>query len=158
MPGDGFLVLRHARRASLRVALAGVLAVSGASCEGAEVVTGPEAGGGIHIGIGHGSSLRAAVIGSWIYAITLADDAGVLHRSETIWRFGGDSTATRTTITTNITYGLQDVIVIDARWRVIGGELEITYLAPPARTARYPIRADRDTLRIGTTLFRRLPP
>lgn len=144
-------------RAVARVAAACMLAVL-ASCDGAQVLTGTEAGGGIHIGIGQGSSLRTAVIGSWIHAVTIADDNGVVHRSETIWHFAGDSTATRTTITTNLTYGLQDVIVIDARWRLVGGELEITYLAPRVRTVRYPIRADRDTLRIGVTLFRRLPP
>lgn len=110
------------------------------------------------IGGGGDSAAEAAIVGSWTSIITFADASGVVHQSETIWRFGSDGNATRTVIATNLTYGYYDVTITDARWRVLGPILEITYLEPRVSVARFDYRVDRTSLTIGTTVFVRLPP
>ncbi len=115
--------------------------------------------GGPNSGIGGGDrGATAAIVGTWTSIVTFADAGGVVHQSETIWRFGSDSSATRTAIATNLTYGYYDVTITDARWRVLGQILEITYLEPRVSVARFDYRVDRTTLVIGTTVFVRLPP
>lgn len=110
-------------------------------------------------GIGGGDrDATAAIVGTWTSIVTFSDAGGVVHQSETIWRFGSDGNATRTAIATNLTYGYYDVTVIAARWRVTGSIMEITYLAPTVSVARFDYRVDRDRLVIGTTVFVRLPP
>lgn len=115
--------------------------------------------GNPNTGIGGGDGgATAALVGSWSSTITFAEAGGVVHQSQTIWRFGSDGNATRTVIARNLTYGYFDVTSTKARWRVLGQFLEITYLEPSVSVARFEYRVDRNSLVIGTTVFVRLPP
>jgi len=150
-----------ARRLTL-AALAGALAAL-AACEGGELTGLRTGGGGIMVrgttGGAGGSQTSSIVVGRWWRIVTFSS-GGAARTSETTWDFYADGTAQRTLVTTNVTEGVADVLVWEARWATAGDEIEITYTYPVTGAVRFRWRVERgfeyDVLYLDDTWFRRI--
>lgn len=117
-------------------------------------------GGGADSNATGGGQTASRLVGEWWHFVTFTSD-GSTRTSETFWNFHADGSAERRLVTTNLTHGLSDVLLWRARWRVIGDEVEITYVAPPHGTVRFRWLIERgingDVLFLDATRFQRLP-
>ena len=129
---------RAPRLPRARAALAAAAVVLAACAPGDITATAGAPGIGIGVGEGSGVSQPSALVGRWANVRYYRDGAGALHSSETRWEFLASGWATRTIVTTNITYGLQDVIVREGRWSATAGELVVDF--EPAGAARVRVR------------------
>ena len=100
------------------------------------------------------------LVGRWWRLVAFTSE-GASRTSETFWEFHADGFAERRLVTSNLTHGLSDVLVWTARWRPVGDQIEITYVAPPQGTVRFRWRVERqiqgEVLFLDETRFRRLP-
>lgn len=95
------------------------------------------------------------LVGRWSRTVLIQDNGGSIHASRTSWRFGSDASATRAVVASNLTFGLVDSVVTQARWRVQNGGLIVTYLAPSSGEARFDYRLQGATLILGGLAFDR---
>ena len=126
-----------------RAALVAVAIVLAACAPGD--ITATAGAPGIGIGVGEGSTVShpSALVGRWSHVRYYRDGAGALHSSETRWEFLSSGWATRTIVTTNITFGLQDVVVREGRWSASAGELVVDFESLGAVRARFRWALDR---------------
>ena len=132
-----FRRLRHA------AAIAILALVAGCSGEPADNMVGPGTGGSTGTGGAGGSaggSAETRLVGSWSYIVYFFDDYGDYRSSQTVWSFSEDGVAVRTVYARNETWGTSDATVTIARWRVDGGDVEITWQPPFAGTSRFSYR------------------
>jgi hypothetical protein len=154
---------RHrARLTPLAAAALAALVATLAACGAGGVVdygTGVTGGGTGTTG-GTGGQTTAPFLGRWwrLYTFT---SGGAARTSETFWDFRSDGSAVRTLITTNVTDGVADAVVWVGRWRMIGGEVEITYTSPTTGVVRFRWTIERglngDVLYLDDVWFQRLP-
>lgn len=84
-----------------------------------------------------GQTPGAQLVGTWSLFYYFSAD-GQTHASETIWAFESDGRAVKTLHTSNLTTGHFDTITRTARWRIVGGLLEIEYTdVEPAEVVRF---------------------
>jgi hypothetical protein len=86
---------------------------------------------------------------------------GDARTTETIWEFFSDGSARRTLISTNVDDGIAEALVFQARWRVEGREVVITYLPPSGGTVRFEWLVERfidgEVLYLDRVAFTRVP-
>lgn len=151
----------RSRLTPVRLTLLAALVASLAGCGAGGAVdygTGT-VGGGTGVAGGGGSQALAPFLGRW-WRYLLFSSGGAARTSETTWDFRADGTATRTLVTTNVTDGLVEVLVWNARWRQLGTEVEITYTSPVRGTVRFRWSIERggsnDVLYLDDTWFQRI--
>ena len=98
-------------------------------------------------GTGGSTSSSSAIVGSWQRTLVFFDDFGFMHASETTWTFETGGLAERSIVTTNVTLGVADTAVTEARWRLDGTNLIIDFTAPTPGTVTLEARVQ------GTSLF-----
>jgi len=147
--------LRGPRGAALLVALLGV-----ASCKGVEIMgtAGAPRGGSVLTGGGGagGGSVATALIGKWARIVVLQGGDGSVHESRTEWEFRSDGSATRRVTAWNVTDGVYDTIVANARWSTAGSTLTIAWLSPATGGFTLDWRVDGNVLTIGPDQFARV--
>ena len=94
-----------------------------------------------------GPAASITIEGTWRRTLVFFDDFGFLHSSETTWTFAAGGTAQRTVVASNVTLGAADTLVTEARWRIDGNNLIISFTAPSPGTITLDVRIQ------GTTLF-----
>ena len=137
------------RRIHSLVGLCFALAIAASACGERVDVTGTAGAPrtGIGTGGGSGGGVAGRLVGHWSRTVLLQDHFGAIHASRTSWRFGSDASATRTVVSSNLTFGFVDSVVTRAQWRVQGSQLVISYQAPGAGDVRF------DYLLQGATLL-----
>lgn len=154
------LRLRGPRAAALLFALLAV-----ASCKGVEIMgtAGAPRGGSVLTGGGTGTgggagggSVSTAVVGKWARVVVLQGGDGAVHESRTEWEFRSDGSATRRVTAWNVTDGVYDTIVANARWSTAGSTLTIAWLSPASGGFTLDWRVDGDVLTIGPDQFARV--
>jgi hypothetical protein len=83
------------------------------------------------------------LVGRWSRVTYYRDGAGALHSAETRWEFLASGSASRTIVTTNITYDLQDVERRDGRWTATASEISVILEPPAAGSMRMRWTIDR---------------
>jgi hypothetical protein len=94
-----------------------------------------------------GGSNTITIDGTWRRTLVFFDDFGFMHSSETTWTFETGGAAQRTTVTTNVTLGVADTTLTEARWRLEGSNVVIEFTAPSPGTITLDVRLQ------GTSLF-----
>ena len=112
-------------------------------------------GGGTATGGTSGSAIDARLVGQWSRTLLLQDNTGAVHASRTTWRFASDASARRAVVASNLTFGLVDSVVTTARWRIVGGQLALSFLSPAAGDVLFEYRIDGATLYLGGIPFER---
>ena len=85
-----------------------------------------------------GSTSATSLVGTWRRIIYFLADDGSASSSETTWRFNANGTATRLSVTRNLTAGLADYQTVDAQWEALTQTVRITYLPPSSGTFERP--------------------
>lgn len=132
-------------RIRLTLLLVSVAALSVTACDyGPTYPVGFRRQGGLE---GGGGTATPAIVGSWQRTIVFFDDFGFMHSSETTWTFETGGLAERSIVTMNVTLGVSDTAVTEARWRLDGTNLIIDFTAPTPGTITLEARVQ------GTSLF-----
>ena len=106
--------------------------------------------------IGGGSAAAAALVGTWRRVLYFFADDGSASSNETTWRFNADGTASRLTVTRNVTAGVFDAQTVDARWEALTQSVRITYLPPSSGTFEFAYRITNDTLYLASQGYGRV--
>ena len=150
--------MRSALRCSAALALMGAIAITG--CGERVDITGsggsPRTGGRTATGGTSGSTATdQRLIGQWSRTVLFQDNSGAVQSSRTTWRFRSDASATRSVVASNLTFGFVDSVVTHARWRIQGGRLALSFLAPASGDVLFDYRFDGATLVLGGLPFER---
>ena len=94
-----------------------------------------------------GPAVSLSIEGTWRRTLVFFDDVGFVNSSETTWTFEAGGSASRTSVTANVTAGISDTSVTLARWRIEGTNVIIDFTAPSPGTITLSFRVE------GTTLF-----
>jgi hypothetical protein len=116
-----------------------------AGCGDVSSITATAGAPGIGIGIGGGTggAHPSALVGRWSRVSYHRDGGGALHSSEMRWEFLAGGAVTRTIVTTNITFGLQDVETREGSWTATATEIVVAFSPPAAGTTRLRWQVDR---------------
>ena len=79
---------------------------------------------------GGGPVTTTTIEGTWRRTLVFFDDFGFMHSSETTWTFETGGLAERSLVTTNVTLGASDTSFTEARWRIVGTNVVIDFIAP----------------------------
>lgn len=96
------------------------------------------------------------LVGTWRRILFFLAEDGSASSSETTWRFNGDGTAWRFSVTRNFTAGLADAQTVDARWEALPQAVRITFLPPSSGTFDFPVRISADTLYLASQGYTRV--
>ena len=140
------------------LALAAAVAV--AACGERVDITGgggaPRTGSGTATGGTSGTTATdGRLVGQWSRTVLFQDNSGAVQSSRTTWRFRSDASATRSVVASNLTFGFVDSVVTRARWRIQGGRLALSFLAPASGETLFDYRIDGATLVLGGLPFER---
>lgn len=143
------MVTRLNPRARLLALLFSVATLSATACDYGPVYPAGfrRQAGTIGGGTGGGTSSSPAIVGAWQRTLVFFDDFGFMHSSETTWTFETGGLAERSVVTTNVTLGVADTTITEARWRLDGTNLIIDFTAPTPGTITLEVRVQ------GTSLF-----
>lgn len=108
-------------------------------------------------GIGGGST-AGGIVGTWRRVLFFLAEDGSASSSETTWRFNGDGSASRLSVTRNFTAGLSDAQAVNARWEGLTQSVRITFLPPSSGTFEFAFRISRDTLYLASQGYARVGP
>ena len=122
-----------------------VTGTAGASRPGTGTSTGGTSGG----------ATDSRLVGQWSRTVLFQDNAGSVQASRTTWRFSANAFATRAVVASNLTFGFVDSVVTQARWRIQGGRLAISFLPSGAGEVLFDYRFDGATLLLGGVPFDR---
>ncbi|HTK50442.1 MAG TPA: hypothetical protein VL308_01075 [Gemmatimonadaceae bacterium] len=103
-----------------------------------------------------GTTASSELVGTWRRILYFLAEDGSASSSETTWRFNGDGTASRLSVTRNYTAGVADSQTMDARWEPLVQTVRITYLPPSAGTFEYSYRVAGDTLYLASQAYARI--
>lgn len=127
----------------------------GAPVGGPSTGTNGTAGGGTGTG-GGGSTATSAILGTWRRILFFIAEDGSAGSNETTWRFNGDGTAWRLSVTRNFTAGIADAQTVDARWELLPQAVRITFLPPSSGTFEFSFRVSADTLYLASQAYGRV--
>lgn len=105
-----------------------------------------------------GTTAASGIVGTWRRIVYFLADDGSASSSETTWRFSGDGSASRLSVTRNFTAGLADAQTVDARWEALTQSIRVTFLPPSSGTFEYSYRISRDTLYLASQGYARVGP
>ena len=114
----------------------------------------PRQGSGTSTG-GTSGAIDTRLVGQWSRTVLFQDNTGAIQASRTTWRFRSDAFASRAVVASNLTFGFVDSVVTHARWRIQGGRLALSFLAPAAGEILFEYRFDGPTLLLGGLPFDR---
>ena len=95
------------------------------------------------------------LVGAWRRVLIFGGDSGDLIRSETIWSFRADGSATRFVDVVDFGRGLADSFVSHARWRVVDHTVLIEWSPPMSGTLRldYRVAFDGESAILGNDRY-----
>ena len=139
------------------VTLCGALVIGASACGERVDVTGTAGAPrtGISHGGGSGGGIVDRLVGHWSRTVLLQDHVGAVHASRTSWRFGADASATRTVVSSNLTFGFVDSVVTRAHWRIQGSQLVISYQPAGSGDVRFDFLLQGSTLILDGLPFER---
>ena len=105
---------------------------------------------------GGGPTTTITIEGTWRRTLVFFDDFGFMHSSETTWTFATSGLAERTVVTTNITLGVADTSLTQARWRVDGSNVIIDFTTPSPGTVSLEVRVQGATLFLAGQEYQRV--
>ena len=96
------------------------------------------------------------IVGTWRRILYFIAADGSASASETIWRFGSNGSASRTSISRNYSAGIADAQTVDARWEQLTQSVRVTFLPPSSGTFEYSFRITGDTLYLASQGYGRV--
>lgn len=105
-----------------------------------------------------GTSAARGLVGTWRRILYFLAADGSASASETTWRFNGDGSASRLSVTRNFTAGLADAQTVDAHWEPLTQSIRVTFLPPSSGTFEFTVRISADTLFLASQSYVRVGP
>ena len=104
------------------------------------------------------SIVDPSLVGTWRRSLLLRSSAGALLRTETLWTFRLDGSATRVVEAFDFGRGRLERFVAHARWTIVDGAVSIDWRAPLGGSLLLPYRVTQDgsSVILGSDLFVRV--